>query len=92
MLWTGISGWKDQQLPDGTVEFTSPSQYAMITLGARRAKNREGSRAMSFPGDRCELPLAEPVAKIGLLIAMRPVDPPVAAVPDIEALPIQVHK
>jgi hypothetical protein len=35
-----------------------------------------------------KLPLAEPIAKVGLLITMRPVDPPAAAVPDIEALPI----
>jgi hypothetical protein len=41
-----------------------------------------------FPGTVVKLPLAEPVAKVGLLIAMRLVVPPVAAVPDIEALPI----
>jgi hypothetical protein len=25
-FWTGIGGWADQQLPDGTVIWTSPSE------------------------------------------------------------------
>jgi hypothetical protein len=30
-FWSGVGGWKDQQLPDGTVQFSSPSGRSYST-------------------------------------------------------------
>ena len=35
-FWTGIGGWADQQLPDGTVIWTSPSGHTYKTLPGSR--------------------------------------------------------
>ena len=35
-FWTGIGGWADQQLPDGTVIWTAPSGKAYTTQPGSR--------------------------------------------------------
>ncbi|MBS4729279.1 DUF222 domain-containing protein [Mycobacterium sp. SM1] len=35
-FWTGVNGWSDQQLPDGTIIWTSPSGHTYTTRPASR--------------------------------------------------------
>jgi hypothetical protein len=35
-FWTGVTGWRDRQLPDGTVFWTSPSGHTYRTVPGSR--------------------------------------------------------